>query len=503
MGLRSAGLASRSRQRLRCSVFTGSDKTVLMLLAYSVLTLSLFSAPLETFDLNVQIRQSQVRPLDMAVVSLIGVWTLLRLLGRVGQSPRLVWILGVLLTLPVLTAVAAGKSFFLIARDVRTPMFHIVIAALGAAVRRERDVRRLWGYIGSVAGLGFVLSATAWFVALRSGAFEAAEGYRRYGVASLNAASALFLAFCVAMTLFGTAAMRYRLASSLVAALLLVQMCVFNDSRSQYVATAVLIAFLIGASAMMPQRRVLLKRRMFVRLGIMLGAVAIVAIAVLIGLGVPMIGRDNYAVKRIRGLVDPAVDPGSSTNRQDRLNALTYGWHLGTKKSGFGLGYGDNPFTELPQHEADELLMRNNFQNKPGNAVEGLLLFHNAYAWALGRLGLWVAIGYFIVIALILVRGYKAAQHTGGLCQISVLAAIAFAMFCLAQGFGGGVFFDYFGPGVIPWSLALAIVAQAPSYAVFRNRGRIKPTVFAESRGHLAAAAGGGQVALGMIGLGQ
>jgi hypothetical protein len=179
--------------------------------------------------------------------------------------------------------------------------------------------------------------------------------------------------------------------------------------------------------------------------------------------------------RRLYSLIDPTeggvVDVTGGSNRDDRLLGASYGFNLGARNLGFGLGYGDNDFVDLDDTVIANLISRNSLAGNPGNVVENLLLFHNSYGWAFGRLGVWLACGFFTCVGLLLFQAWKATLTTPSIpLRILLLGTSSSVVSLLVLGFGGGAFFDYTGRGLVTWLVCLAVLIRGTELA--REAGR-------------------------------
>jgi len=154
------------------------------------------------------------------------------------------------------------------------------------------------------------------------------------------------------------------------------------------------------------------------------------------------------------------------TNVGNRLLGVSYGFDLGVRNNGLGLGYGDNDFVDLDEVTINSLIAANNLAGNPGNTVENLLFTHNSYGWAMGRLGIWLALAYFALILRISFKAWKAMLKTSSVYFRAILfGTLAFVVYILLLGFGGGAFFDYTGQGLILWLVCIAVLIQATKLA--------------------------------------
>ena len=173
------------------------------------------------------------------------------------------------------------------------------------------------------------------------------------------------------------------------------------------------------------------------------------------------ISKSNNVVRRLYSLYNPKVDEMGFANREDRMLAVSYAYDLATVNYGLGYGYGDNTFVKLDDEETRRIITGNEIADNPGNLIEGLLLFHNSYAWSLARLGLWLSIIFFIAILKLILRAHKVIYENENQFDRLVLSgSVAFAIYTLVSGFGGGGFFDYMGTGMVPWLFCLAILTS-------------------------------------------
>jgi hypothetical protein len=418
---------------------------------------------------------SQLREVDLLMLPFVGLWVSYGLLSgrwRYYRSHALIYALLIILVVPVFTGLAAGKSLPTVLRDVRTPVFFLSILPMLSVLATEQDLRRFLRFIAIVGGLTLLAGYVAWW---RHAPIAEDEAYR-FGIASALNLNIWLLLLSVARLGLGhqNATGRRRAWSYVIFSVVFIFFA--NDIRSVYVGV-------LGASALLTVMLVALAPA-WVRTTIVLGAGSLV-VAGVVGFGlVKLLDVDlnnlvlqDMRLRRLYSLIDTSVggtvDISGGTNRDDRLLGFTYGFELGRRAGGMGVGYGDNPFVDLPQETIDNLVQRDHLEGHPGNVIENLLMVHNSYGWAFGRLGLWPGAAFFLVLLFMAARGWRAVRRTNVLfLKVVLTGSLAFMTYMLLLGFGGGAFFDYTGEGLITWLVCLAVVTRATALARRRPSSR-------------------------------
>ena len=436
----------------------------------------------------IQFGSSQLRAADLFLLAFVGLWTIQGVVGgrmSVVRSHTLIYGLLVVLIVPVFTGLLAGKSVLTVLRDVRTPVFFLAILPIVRLLRSEREVDWLVRFMTAVSAGTLLYGYIAWSRHVPSGE----DVPYRFGIGSALNLNVWVMFLCLGRLAFNGAPGRARRLAWLYAAATLVFVFFGNDIRSVYVGVMGGLAVFSALLGIFGPLRL--------RLAIVASAVAVLLVAVL-GSGLAVVlqasGVDlrdlalrDMRLRRLYSLIDPTiagtVDVSGSTNRDDRVLGFVYGYALGRRHGGLGLGYGDNPFVDLPQETIDNLTLRDRLEGHPGNAVENLLLYHNSYGWALGRLGLWAATGYFLLVLLMAARALGAMSRTRSPALRSVLAgSLAFTTYMLLFGFGGGGFFDYTGQALVTWLVCLAVLTRAAALARTVRSGASTDRVVAPSR---------------------
>ena len=470
-----AELPSSSAYRIRAA----SDPLhrLLRWLFYALFCLGLIWLLVDTWSVRLVIKfgSSQLREIDFVVLAFLGVWAVRVVLRgqvlRAGMNWPLFGLLFLLL-MPVSIGLAVGKPVTTVLRDVRVPIYYATILPMLAVLCTYGDLRRLQRFVVIVGLLSMGTSIGSWLVGRFTSAAQ--SEIQRNGIASLNAIGVWLLFIAVASLFIGDFRPPVKRWAGVVLGLGLIQTYVANDIRSSYVGVTAGLLFFVVAPWLWHQRSrsaaVLRKRSL--RWGIIVCGL-LLALTSLIGLSIAWSGleiRDiianNMTLRRFYSLIDPTIETLGSQNREDRLLAVSYGLELGLSNYGLSFGYGDNSFVNLDSDQIFGLIRRNRLEDNPGNVVEGLLFFHNAYGWAFGRLGFWVAVLYFLIVLAIIVRAWRAAWKTRLVeLRVFLFATLAFAIYILVSGFGGGGFFDYFGPGMIFWLIALAVLLRGTALA--------------------------------------
>lgn len=437
-------------------------------LVYLLIMLSLLAVPLKSVSLPIgEWASSHLRLTDFAVFALFaGATPHLLLARRRVRVPLSLWGIVAAVTVPSFIGLTVGKGAAIF-RDLRTPLYYTAAILMVYAFRSYRSIRSFHIVIVVAGLLSVVVSAIEVAHAFRSIGWAAFEGSRRLGT-SMATASALMMAALLALLLFSDVRGWQRAGAHLLVIASLVQIFVLNDARSLYLAAAVIFGFLTATAAFINRNLINPRRRFTIRLSII--GVCVVIVFTTAGFWITGIPTESlYRVtllRRVAGLITPELDVKGAANRSDRILALSYGLNLAMRNGGLGMGYGDNDFVDLQPNVIDQLVIRNQLEGNPGNVVEGLLFFHNAYGWALGRLGLWCSIAYFGFVAALLTKAYRVALRSeSAAVRSSLLGAIAFALYTLVVGAGGGGFVDYFGPGMVVWIAVLAFIARMISFA--------------------------------------
>ncbi len=443
-------------------------------LFYGLFLASLMSSTSDALPVSftVPIGTSRVSGIDLLLLAFGGTWIVSVGFSRFLRFPRahaLVYALVLVLILPAATGLASGKSLLVVLRDCRTPLFFLGILPMLAVIRTYGSLLRLMRFM-AVVGTGSLLAGFALWLLVTP---PPDTNLYRFGMASALGVIVWLLFLSIGVVSLERSATRLRRWAWTYILLALVFVFLANDIRSVYI--GVIGALLVMGIGYISARELRVRRRIR-RL-----AVGMVLLTTLLGTlflspgywgpGVQAVVLDDMRLRRLYSLIDPTlggtleVGPGGS-NRDDRLLGLSYGLELARRNVGFGLGYGDNAFVDLDPVLISILVQRNRLEGNPGNAVENLLFAHNSYGWALGRLGLWGAGAYFLIIALLCHRAWRATMRTESRpLRIILLGTLTFLVHMLLVGFGGGAFFDYTGQGLVTWLVCLTVLVRATMLA--------------------------------------
>lgn len=425
--------------------------------------------------LTIPFGDSELREIDLVVFGFLSLWALRVVLrGRI-PSPGMNWpiySIVLLLLIPVSVGLAVGKPVATVLRDVRIPIYYATMLPMLDVLRNHVDLRRLERFIVVVGLVSMLTSIGLWFVSRFTSSSELLQ--QRYGIASLNIMGTWLLFLAVASILFTDAGATGRRWTGVLVGLGLIQTYVASDGRSTYVGVCAGLLFLVGAPWLWYRRNRLAAklRQRWIKWGVVVSGL-LLALMTLIGIGmvwsdldVRDVVKNNMTLRRFYSLVDPTIEENGAQNREDRFLALSYGFELGIRNYGLGLGYGDNPFVDLNQNQIDGLINRNQREGNSGNVVEGLLFYHNSFGWTFARLGLWLAMVYFFLVGAFVVHAWRSAWQTKlvGL-RVFLFATLAFVIATLISGFGGPFFFDYFGYNMVFWLIALTVLLHGVSLA--------------------------------------
>jgi len=454
---------------------TASDplRRVLGWLFYAYVWIELLWVWLDSLPVRlvIPLGSSQLRETDLVVFAFLAVWG-----GRAmlhGHSSRKaiggsVYGIVFLLLIPVLIGLAVGKPLGTVLRDVRVPLYYATMLPMLVVLRNHTDLHRLQRFIMFIGFVSMLSSIGLWLASRFTSAAESMV--QRYGFGSLNVLGTWLLFIAVASVLFGDAGLSRKRWAGVLVVLGLIQTYVVNDVRSTYVGVLGGLLFLACVPWLWSRRSRLpvgLRQR-WLKWGIVVSGLLLVLMFSLglamawSGLNVRDIVGNNMTLRRFYSLVDPTIEEYGLSNREDRLVAVSYGLEIGFNNYGLGLGYGDNSFVNLDENQIYGLIQRNRIEGNPGNIIEGLLFFHNSFAWVFGRLGLWLALIYFFLVLVLFVRAWRAAYQaklTG--LRVFTFATLAFVIYTLISGFGGGGFFSYLGPGMAFWLIALAVLIRS------------------------------------------
>jgi len=441
-----------------------------LLILSSVLFSLVHSSPIR---LIIPFGASEIREVDILMLCLIGLWSIRLCLRRNPQqdhAPKLLYGLVLLLGFPLLTGIIFGKTFGTVLRDARTPLFYLGILPMLYVFKAHDDLRGLIRLIILVGVLSLVAGLIAWF---RGGAYELGSVHR-YGIESTLTLTVWLIFFAIACVgLEGTGSFLRKLAWTYIG-FGLAFMFMGNDIRSYFVGilgALLFIAIVLYWRGRHLMARPSIRRTTALAVGLFATLMLVISFACGLGMNLQTFALQDMRLTRLYSLLDPtvggAIDYGTGgNNRDDRLLAAVYGLKLGTRNFGLGLGYGDNDFVDLEEGQILDLLRRSQIEGNPGNTVENLLLTHNSYAWAFGRLGLWCALAYFGMVICFFYRGWRAMHRTQSkFLRMILFATLACVVFMLLLGFGGGGFFDYTGQGLILWLVILAVLVRATSLA--------------------------------------
>jgi hypothetical protein len=453
------------------------------LLFYGVFLCSVFVSLLELSPIRgiIPFGTSRIAEIDILMIALVGVWladaavrcTSGRRVYQTGELAAYV-LVGVLLV-PAFVGLASGKSVGVVLRDCRTPLFFLAVLPMTRIMGSWRGLERFLAVLKWVAGIAVITGLGLWL----SSREAPMSGSYRFGISSAMPIVAWVMLLSVAAVMMKRPLQQLRRGAwcFIVAGLLFVFFA--NDIRSVYVGMLAGLAAL-SCGVIFRGRRLHLRRwtrpllAFVVCLGLVSGAGA--AIIVKYSPDILSVALKDMRVHRIYSLLDPTfggtvyVGEGGG-NREDRLLGLTYGLELGRRNAGFGVGYGDNALVALDDVMIARLVQRNRLEGSPGNTVENLLLTHNSYGWAFGRLGIWAGTAYFVLVLLLCLRAWRAAKSTDsdGLRSV-LLGTLATVVYMLVVGFGGGSFFDYTGQGLIPWLACLSVLVGGGRLASRRVR---------------------------------
>jgi hypothetical protein len=425
---------------------------------------------------------SELRESDLLLLAFVGTWVINlavqeRLTFR--RSNLLIYALIVVLLLPAVTGIASGKPVSLVLRDCRTPLFFLALLPMLSVIRTCDDLAALIRFIVVVAVCGLLAGFGLW---LSSSIGDESTPYRF--VITSTTAVVVWLAFlCLSFVSLEKRPTRFRQLAWIYLLLALFFIFFANDVRSVYVGVIGALLFM-GMVLCVRGRRLGVRRRIQpLALGVILVGAVLGALFLSVDQWGPNIKAAVLADMRLRrmySLIDPSlggIEPVGTggTNRDDRLLGFRYGFELGRRNSGFGLGYGDNDFVDLDPELTAVLIQRSGIEGNPGNTVENLLFAHNSYGWAFGRLGLWFASAYFALIALVCGRAWKAMLRSPSVfLRVTLLGTLACVVYMLLAGFGGGAFFDYTGQELVTWLVCLAVLMRATLLA--RVPARLRPS---------------------------
>ena len=135
----------RPRRVLRPQRFVLHRRVITMLfylLAASSLLHSVVLASPVRF--TVVLGSSQLREVDLLMVGLVGVWFVDGFLTRFSSNYRFgaLYLLLVVLLLPIVTGLAAGKAVGTVLRDCRTPLFFASLLPMLDVLRTPQDLER-------------------------------------------------------------------------------------------------------------------------------------------------------------------------------------------------------------------------------------------------------------------------------------------------------------------------------------------------------------------------
>lgn len=444
-------------------------------LFYLFMWLGLLWSSIETLPVRlvIPLGSSELNEADLVVLGFLSFWAL-RVVLR-GRIPSLgmnwqAYSIILLLIIPFFIGLAVAKPVIIALRDVRVPIYYATILPMLDVLRKNTDLQRLKRLIVISGFVSMITSIGLWFISQPNSTSDSSP--QRYGISSLNVAGNWLLFLAVASILFGDIKLSSRWRIGVVIILGLIQTYIANDSRSIYAGTFGGLLFLVGTSWFKLRWSLSargLRQQWFKWKIIAFGTlISLVFLTILIGIGLVWSGLDirdtvssNMVLRRFYSLVDPTIEGYGSQNRSDRLLSVSYGLELGLTNYGLGLGYGDNPFVNLDADQIYWLIQRNRIVGNPGNIVEGLLFFHNSFGWAFARLGFWLSIGYFFLVLVFIVRAWNAAWKTReSSLRVMLFGTLAFVVYTLLFGFGGGGFFNYFGPGMILWLIALSVLVR-------------------------------------------
>ncbi len=452
-------------------------RRVLGWLFYAFVWVGLLWQILETLPVRlvIPLGSSELREIDLVVLVFLGVWVV-RVILR-GRTPGMgmswpIYGFVFLLLIPVPIGLVVGKPVETVLRDVRVPLYYATLLPMLDVLRNHADLRRLQRFIVIIGLVSMLTGIGLWLVNRFTGSSESLQ--QRYGIGSLNVMGTWLLFIAVAFILFGDARSSLKRRAGVLVGLGLIQTYVASDTRSLYVGVLGGLLLLLVVPWLWHRRSRLAARlrQRWIRWGIVVCGVLLV-LMVFMGLALAWsslnvrdVIENNMTLRRFYSLVDPTIEQYGAQNRDDRLLAVSYGLELGLNNYGLGLGYGDNSFVNLDSDQIYGLVQRNGIENNPGNIIEGLLFYHNSFGWTFARLGFWLALLYFFLVLAVIVRAWRAAWQTRSAdLRVFLFATSAFVICTLISGFGGGGFFDYFGPGMVFWLIALTVLVRGAALA--------------------------------------
>lgn len=449
----------------------GLYRATMRFLFYSLFLVSLMLTfvHLSPIRLVIPFGTSQLREVDILYLAFIGLWVigvLLRGKLRHHRTYRLLYLLILVLVLPMFTGLASGKSFVVVLRDFRTPLFFLGILPMLDVLRTYADLRGLVRFMVVIGIFSLLVGIVWWLIGSRSDYI--AVGYYRFGISSALSLNVWLIFLAIALASSAEAAPSLRKWAWVYVFLGMGFVFFANDARSIYVGVLGGLLFLgvvlnLKRHSLQSKRSVQQFSLVILCLFALLGPLLLLAIS--FGLDFQAMVLQDMRLARLYSLFEPAQgftsDSYIGSNVGSRLLGVSYGFDLGTRNGGLGMGYGDNVFVDLDDRIIRFLVDTNYLAGNPGNTIENLLFTHNSYGWAFGRLGLWLALSYFALILRISFQAWKAMLKTSLVpLRVILLGTLTFVLYVLLLGFGGGGFFDYTGQGLITWLVCLAVLIR-------------------------------------------
>ena len=421
----------------------------------------------------IPIGSSELREVDIIMLAFVSLWAVK--IGYRGtiRRQRVVYLLILILVLPAFIGlVVSGKPFVIVLRDVRTPLFFLSILPMLDILRTHADFRRLIHFMVVIGIFSLLVGIAWWLIGSNSG--NVGVGQYRFGIGSALSLIVWLVFLAIAFVSFGkpSSSQRKWAWGWIISGIGFIFFA--NDIRSVYLGVLGGLLFLGGVVFLSEfvhlKIRHSIKQIVFTLFCFCVLLVLSILFAVSLGLDFQTLAAKDMRLSRLYSLVTPFSEASddfyTGTNAGNRLLGVSYGFDLGIRNGGLGLGYGDNDFVDLDERTVSTLIAANNLAGNPGNTVENLLFTHNSYGWAMGRLGLWLALAYFALILRISFKAWKAMLKTSSVYFRAILfGTLAFVVYILLLGFGGGAFFDYTGQGLILWLVCIAVLIQATKLA--------------------------------------
>ena len=410
---------------------------------------------------------SQLRETDFLVFLLVIFWKLFAPKNENNanrdSSFTLFFFLTIILIIPIFIGIFNEKPISAVVRDFRTPLYYFAMIPMASFFRDQDNTNKFLRVIILMGCVGALIGISRWYVIGGIDEF----GRARFGFGSMYSTVAWSMFLSIAFLMFRNKSLEHFCLVLFYILFCLVYIFLANDSRSLYVGTLAGLFFLFIIYRQIKKEKSLLKGSQSKS-----KALRVVFLFVITGLTVNVIfisfpdiireiSSHNNVVRVLYSLYSPEGGETEYANRTDRMNAISYAYDLAIENYGFGCGYGDNSFVRLDEKTIQNIVVaRLKNEDLFRNAAEAILFFHNAYAWALARLGLWMSLLFFITILTLIFRALKVVyEKENQFDRVILSGSIAFAIFNLFSGFGGGGFFDFMGPGMIPWLFCLTFLS--------------------------------------------